>query len=182
MPNFVQEQPPVAFILSEAEGQRSRENGIVAAGAGKVPPGTVVGGAATALSPSNLVVSMHTTSGSTAVDGITPTDGLVSGGVYAVTTNAGVPAAATMTYNGGGLGTLSANATATATDTSTTLRRSTTEFTGITMYGVDATTIAQPVSYIARDAEVNKKAIHYGAGLDTVTIAGLLALGIVVRD
>lgn len=42
MQTFTLGAPNTGFILSEANGHRSRENGIVASGQGKLPPGTVV--------------------------------------------------------------------------------------------------------------------------------------------
>lgn len=70
----------------------------------------------------NLVGTATFTSASTAVTAISPTTGLVTGTQY-VASGPDVPAGATLTYNGGGLGTLSAAATASGTAAALTLTR-----------------------------------------------------------
>lgn len=89
------------FILSEANGHRSRENGVVASGQGKLAAGTVV---------------MDNGSGKL------------------------------IAYAGGD-----------------TTDGGTNEAIGIIMYNVDATSEDVAVAYIARDAEVNQKALVFPA-------------------
>lgn len=62
-----------------------------------------------------------------------------------------------------------------------------TEAAGILLYDADATSADRPVSYLARDAEVNLKLLTYPAettsgGEEAHTIASLKKLGIIARD
>lgn len=52
----------------------------------------------------------------------------------------------------------------------------------IAIYGYAAAGADVPIAYMARDCEVNLKALTYPAGQDAVVVAGLLASGIIARN
>src|SRR5438105_13523250 len=104
---LTQSIPPTAFVLSEAAGQRSRENWLVSLGK-KLKAGEVA--------KIEDAVSLSTTAHlhtNTVMDVLAATTGLVVGDVYAVS-GTGIPAGTTFTYGGSSAGTLSQAATATS--------------------------------------------------------------------
>lgn len=184
METLTQTMPATAFILSEANGQRSRENILVEHGrvlhAGE-------------LAKTEAAVSLTTTGdthSNTTLDGLAATTGLVVGDKYAVT-GSGIPAGTTFTYGGSSAGTLSAASTTTLNDTAIVLTRpagvgawatSADGCAGISLYDVDGTDAAVMASFLVRDAEVNQKNLVIPSGQTAGVISDLLALGIICRN
>jgi hypothetical protein len=184
MTTFTQTVPPTAFILSEANGQRSRENFLVSLGK-KLSAGEVakVEGAVSLATTAHL----HT---NTVMDVLAATTGLVVGDEYAVS-GTGIPAGTTFTYGGASAGTLSQASTATSTGVTFTFTKplgvgpwlvlSDTP-AGVSLYAADGTNAAIEASFIARDAEVNLKLLVFPDASDADVIADLAGIGIICRD
>src|SRR6266404_8148001 len=111
MTTLTQVVPSAAFILSEANGQRSRENYLLSRGK-KLKAGEV----AKVEVAVDLTTNVHTHT-NTVLDVLTSAAGLVVGDVYLVT-GTGIPAGTYFTYGGSSAGVLSQAATATATGVS----------------------------------------------------------------
>jgi hypothetical protein len=186
-----------SFILTEADGHMSRENGVAIAGNGRLKAGTVMqASAAFTLSPTG-----NTTSGSAVVSALSSVAGLVPGRTYAIS-GAGIPAGTMFQYSSGNSITMSKPATATATGAALTATHAAGMIEpwktgqaaiGIIIYPAD--TGGDPaqadldetaghdvaVSYIARLAEVNQYQLVYPAGLDAEVAASLATKNILVR-
>lgn len=180
---LTQVTPPTAFILSEANGQRSRENYLVSHG-DKLKAGEVA-----QVEDAFSLTTNATTHTSTSLTGLVSVAGLVVGEIYVVA-GTGIPAGTTFTYTGSSAGTLSAAATASATVSCAFTRPEGVSswaslgntIAGISLYAVDATDGAVMGSFIARDAEVNTKLLVFPANTDTDVIADLASVGIICRD
>ena len=184
MTTLHQRTPAAAFVLSEANGQRSRQNYLVSRGK-KLAAGEV----AKIEEAVNLTTTGDTHSNTT-LDGLAATTGLVVGDIYAVT-GSGIPAGTYFTYGGSSAGTLSAAATTTLNDTAIVLTRplgagpwlaSGDVPAGVSLYDADATAGAAWASFIARDAEVNIKNLTFPDDADDAVIADLAGIGIICRD
>src|SRR6266404_3748678 len=113
MTTLTQVVPSAAFILSEANGQRSRENFLISRGK-KLKAGEVA--------KVEAAVSLTTTANShtsTTLDSLAAVTGLVVGDVYLVATLSGKAAGVDtyFTYTGTSAGTLSAATTTSLTGT-----------------------------------------------------------------
>ncbi len=184
MTTLTQTTPAAAFILSEANGERSRENLLVSRG--KI---LTVGEVAKVEPAVSLTTTTHTHTNTT-LDVLASAAGLVVGDIYAVT-GTGIPAGTYFTYGGSSAGTLSQAATATATGVSCVFTRPlgvapwlTAGDTpaGISINAVDATAGALMGAFIARDAEVNFKILAFPDAADADVIADLASIGIICRD
>jgi hypothetical protein len=184
MTTLTQTFPPAGFILSEANGQRSRENFLVSLGK-KLKAGQVA-----KVEPAvSLATTAHIHT-NTVMDVLAAVTNLVVGDVYAVT-GTGIPAGTTFTYGGSSAGTLSQAATGTSTGVTFTftkpagtgpwLQLSDTA-AGVSINDVDATTAAVMGSFIARDAEVNLKLLVFPADTDADVISDLAGIDIICRD
>jgi hypothetical protein len=184
MTTLTQTFPPAGFILSEANGQRSRENLLLSRGK-KLTAGMVA--------KVEAAVSLTTTASThtnTTLDTLAATTNLVTGDIYHVT-GTGIPANTYFTKGSGASGTLSQAATATANLVAVVFSRplgigpwlqlSDTP-AGVSLNDVDATLGAVMASVIARDAEVNLKRLVFPNGSDADVIADLAGLEIICRD
>lgn len=199
------------FILSEAEGARSRENGLLlngetvvagqvlglvrvgagssAAQAGNVGNGVMgaitVGAGAKAGVYHLIIVEPATNAGAFVLedpDGIEVGHGNVAaafsaGGIGFTLADGATDFSAGDGFNitvAAGSGKLRAFATAN-TDGSQNPR-------AVALYGNVASGADLAVAYIARDCEVNLKALTFPAGQDAAVIAGLLERGIICRN
>jgi hypothetical protein len=187
MTTLTQTLPSAAFILSEANGQRSRENFLLSRG-----KSLAVGEVAKVEDAVSLTTTANTHT-STTLDGLAANTGLIVGDVYLVATLSGKAASVDtyFTYTGSSAGTLSAATTTSLTGTALVLTRAAGAGpwlvagdtpAGISMYAVDATDGAMMASFIARDAEVNIKMLEFPTDADTDIIADLAGLGIICRD
>jgi hypothetical protein len=183
--------PPTAFILSEASGQRSRENFLV-------PKGKILrAGEVAKVEDAVSLTTTGDTHTNTTLDGLAATAGLVVGDVYLVSTLSGKAAGVDtyFTYTGAGAGTLSAATTTTLNDTALVLTRpigvgpwlvAGDTPAGISLYDVDAIAEAKWASFIARDAEVNLKMLIFPNPDDLSAmgdvITDLAGIGIICRD
>jgi hypothetical protein len=170
--------------MSEANGQRSRENYLVPQGR-KLKAGEV----AHVEDAVDLTTTTHTHSNTT-LDTLASVTGLVVGDVYSAV-GTGIPVGATFTYTGSNAGTLSAAATTTATGVSVQFTRPlgtgpwlvlADTPAGISLYAVDATDGDMQASFVARDAEVNLKLLVFPTNSDADVIADLASLGVICRD
>jgi len=184
MTTFTQAVPPTAFILSEANGQRSRENFLVSLG-----KTLTAGEVAKVENAVSLATTAHIHT-NTVMDVLAATTNLVVGDVYAVT-GTGIPAGTTFTYTGASAGTLSQAATGTSTGVTFTFTKPLgvgpwlvigDTPAGVSLYAVDSTAAAVQGSFIARDAEVNLKLLAFPDGSDADVISDLAGLGIICRD
>lgn len=183
MTTLTQVTPPTAFILSEANGQRSRENFLMSRGK------TIKAGEVARVEDAVDLTTNATTHTNTSLTGLVSVVGLVSGDVYLVT-GTGIPAGTYFTYTGSSAGTLSQAATASATVSCHFTRPEGVSSwaalgntpAGVSLYAIDATDGAVMGSFIARDAEVNTKLLVFPANTDSDVIADLASLGIICRD
>jgi hypothetical protein len=182
MSTLEQTTPPVAFLLSEATGQRSRENFLLSLGK-KLKAGEV----AKVEDAVDLTTNANTHTNTT-LDSLVSVVGLVVGDVYAIT-GTGIVAGTTFTYTGSSAGTLSIAATGTATHSMHITKpagvgpwlTSGDTSAGVSMYAADGTTAALMASFIARDAEVNLPRLVFPTDADADVIAALAAIGVICR-
>lgn len=183
--SFALGAPNTGFVLSEADGHYSRENGVVILGQ-QLKAGTVVQTTEFSSTP-----NVTTTSGSTAA-ALDATTGLIPGRTYAISAS-GIPADTTFVAPETGLDiVLSHAATAThSTPEAATVSHAAdmleawdgsddTNAVGVLLYNVNATEMDVGASYIARNAEVNLKGLFYPDTFDP-TLA-LANIGIIARD
>jgi hypothetical protein len=181
---FTDTPTAASFILSEANGHRSRDNALVTHGQ-KLAAGEV----AKTDAAFSLVTTGNTHS-NTVLDVLAATTGLVSGETYDVA-GSGIAAGTKFTFTGGAAGTLSVAAATTLTGTAITITRAAGSRpwtgaadtpVGISINDVDATTGQMMASFIVRDAEVNFKLLKYPGGQGAAVTTDLLGNGIIVRD
>lgn len=183
MSTLTQAMPAAAFVLSEATGNRSRENFLLERGK------TLKAGEVAKFEDAVDLTANAATHTNTTLDSLASTTGLIVGDKYAVT-GTGIPAGTYFTYTGSSAGTLSQAATASATVSVHFTRAagvgpwlvSGDSSAGISLYTVDATAGAMMASFIARDAEVNIKNLTFPTNSDDDVIADLAAVGIICRD
>ncbi len=187
MTTLTQTMPAAAFILSEANGQRSRENYLLSRGK------TLRAGELAKVEPAVSLTTTANSHTSTVLDTLAAVTGLVVGDVYLVSTLSGKAAGVDtyFTYTGSSAGTLSAATTTSLTGTALVLTRPVgvgpwlvlaNTAAGLSINPVDATAGAVMASFIARDAEVNLKNLTFPASSDADVIADLAGLGIICRD
>ena len=187
---LTQSIPPAAFVLSEANGQRSRENWLVSLGK-KLKAGEVA-----KIEDAVDLTTTANTHNNTTLDTIAATTGLMVGDVYTVTGTA-IPANTTFTFNGSSAGTLSHAATATGAGVTVHITKPSglgpwlvlgDRPAGVALYDADATDGEIMASFIARDAEVNLKMLIFpgfdGDDLAPIgdVISDLAGIGIICRD
>lgn len=182
--NVVMGKPNTGFILSEGNGQRSRENGLV-----PFPNVLAAGTVIKAMAAVALSTTADYAEDGTAVTDLASVAGLVVGQSYGIT-GAGIPADTKLTYGpAANTGTLSKPATAAGANAAVVISHPAglqawaaegETPLGILLYNIDASVTDMGASYIARDAEVNKKALVYPDGEDPT--ADLADIGIIVRD
>ncbi len=183
-----QGRPAAGFILSEGNGNISRENMVVARGVGACSPGQVMRDGAI-----NIVTTGDTHT-STTLDDIADIAGLIEGVTYAVA-GADIPADTTFVANGTDSVVLSHAATGTTNDLAITITKAAGELvkwrgtpdaaTAILIDGVHvaaSVAAAVPVAVVAREAEVKGASLVYPDGKDAEVRAALAAAGIIVRD
>lgn len=198
------------FILSEAEGARSRENGTMLSGetwvAGQVLGQVEVGAGVAAAQAGNtgngvmgaITVGAGAKVGVYHLEIIEPA---ANAGTFILEDPDGIQVATgavAAAFSAGGIGfTLADGSTdfvagdgfnITVAAGSGKLRKFATANTdgsqhprAISIYGGTATADT-PIAYIARDCEVNLKAITFPAGQEAAVIAGLLERGIIARN
>jgi hypothetical protein len=199
------------FVLSEAEGARSRENGTLLTGetvvAGQVLGEVEVGTGAAVAQAGNtgngvmgaITVGAGAKAGVYHLEIIEPA---ANAGTFLIEDPDGIEVGTgnvAAAFSAGGIGfTLADGATdfvtgdgfnITVAAGSGKLRAFATANTdgsqhprAISLYNATATGADHAVSYIARDCEVNLKSLTYPAGQDAAVIAGLLERGIVARN
>lgn len=183
MTTLTQTLPAASFVLSEANGQRSRENFLLSRGK------TLKAGEVAKIEDPVDLTTNATTHTTTALTGLVSVVDLIVGDIYAVT-GTGIPAGTYFSYDGSSAGTLSKAATASATVSC--------HFTrpqgvgpwlvlgdapaGVSLYAADASAGAVMASFIARDAEVNTKNLTFPADADDDVIADLAGIDIICRD
>jgi hypothetical protein len=183
MTTLTQKAPPAGFILSEANGERSRDNYLLSHGK------TLGAGEVAKVEDAVDLTTNATTHTNTTLDSLVSVVGLVVGDIYAVT-GTGIPAGTTFTYGGSSAGTLSAAATASATVSCHFTRplgigpwlTVSDSPAGVSIYDADATAGAIMASLIARDAEVNLKRLVFPDSSDADVVSDLAGLGIICRD
>ena len=195
---------PFAFVISEAAGQRSRENGKVKSGQNVLAAGTVLALAAgTAVAAANAG-----NTGNGAMGAITVT-APAKAGVYRLTITAPATNAGSFIVedpDGVEIGTGNVGSAFSAGGLAFTLADGATDFVagdgftitvtaaatqiawasgdpvvGILGYKVDATSADIAAPYLARDAEVNVNTLTFPASTDAEVTAGLARLGIIAR-
>lgn len=193
MPSFTEHRRSLSFVLSEGEGNISRENGVV--GAGQVlEAGTVI-----QLTPAfSLTTTADTQNGDATLSNLASAAGLVPGRTYEVS-GVGIPAEATFVMGESGADEVIMDrpSTADGTGVAVTIVQEIGQIeawvTGQTVLGIlgyrqdtsngpGGQNKDVPAMYIARLAEVNKKALVFPAGTDVAMTAGLHDLNIIVRD
>lgn len=198
------------FLLSEADGARSRENGTLLNGetvvAGQVLGEVEVGTASAAADAGNtgtgtfgaITVGAGAKAGVYHLEIIEPA---ANAGTFIVEDPDGIEVATGtvgVAFAAGGLGFTLGDATdfvagdgfkITVAAGSGKLRAFATANTdgsqhprAIALYNNSASGADLPIAYIARDAEVNLKSLTYPSGQDAAVIAGLLDRGIIARN
>jgi len=177
---------PGSFILTEANGQRSRENGVVALGIGPLEAGTLMRS-----SEGFSLTTTGDTHTNTTLDAIADVTGLVDGRRYAIS-GTGIPAGTTFVKGASDTAvTLSQAATASGTGVAITITEDVAQLevwesgddaAGLIIYPVDATDMDVGVSYIARDAEVNLKQLVLPDGDEAEAVTAMAAIGIICRN
>jgi Bacteriophage lambda head decoration protein D len=198
------------FVLSEGNGAISRENGTLLSGesvvAGQVLGAVEVGAASATADAGNTGTGTFgtITVGAGAKAGVYHLEIIEPGtnaGVFYLEDPDGIEVATGtvgVAFNQGGLAFTLSDATdfvsgdgfkITVAAGSGKLRAFATAHTDgsqhptvISLYTVDATDGDKAISYIARHAEVNLKALTYPSGQDSAVIAGLLTRGIIARN
>jgi hypothetical protein len=187
MTTLTQKEPAAGFVLSEANGLRSRQNYLLSHGKG------LLAGEVAKVEEAVSLTTTGDTHTNTTLDGLAATTGLVVGDVYVVTTLSGKAAGVVtyFTYTGTSAGTLSAATTTTLNDTALVLTRaagvgpwlvSGDTPAGISLYDVDGTDAALMISVLARAAEVNLQRIVFPDDSDADVISDLAEIGIICRD
>lgn len=197
------------FVLSEADGARSRENGTLLTGetvvAGQVLGAVEVGTAAAVADAGNTGTGTFgaITVGAGAKAGVYHLEIIEPGtnaGTFILEDPDGIEVGTGtvgVAFSAGGIGFTLGDATdfvagdgfkITVAAGSGKLRAFATANTdgsqhprAIALYGNTASADL-PISYIARDAEVNLKSLTYPSGQDSAVIAGLLTRGIIARN
>jgi hypothetical protein len=176
--------PPGAFILSEANAMRARENYPLSLGK------TLKAGGVAKVEPAVDLTTTASTHTNKTLDTLAAVTDLVVGDVYAIS-GTGIPTGTTFTYTGTSAGTLSAAATASGTGVSMHITKPAgvgpwlvvgDTPAGVSIYDMDATAAALMGSFIARDAEVNLKLLVFPADSDADVVSDLAGLGIVCRN
>jgi hypothetical protein len=183
---------PLEFLISEANGQRSREKVTLAPHTAKLEPGTVLGrrstGAVVTASGSGTTLTVATlTSGKLAI-GQTISGTGVPAGTKIVAYGTGVGGTGTYTTS---QATTSDSATITASGPGEyapfddDLADGTETAAGVLAYPAEANDADEEVTIIARDAEVQADLLQWASGNDADDkangIAELAAIGIVAR-
>lgn len=180
---------PLEFLVSEANGQRSREQVTLAAHDAKIEPGTVLGRRSQAAEVTG------------AISGTTLTVSVVTSGKLAIgqtITGSGVTAGTKITAYGtgtGGTGTYTVSASQSVGSTTLTaagageyapfdadLEDGTETAVAVLAYPSEANSANELATVIARDAEVQASLLQFAdPGDKDAGIAGLAALGIIAR-
>jgi hypothetical protein len=192
MTSFTEFRSPLQFLLSEGDGNISRENGVVAAGQ-VLEAGTVI-----QLTPAfSLVTTGDLQAGDRTLSNLASSTGLLPGRTYEVA-GTGIPAGATFVMGESGADEVIMDRASTADETGTaiTITQDIGQIeawvTGQTVLGIlgyrcDSSSgqggqdADVPAMYIARLATVNKNALIFPSGTDAEVASGLADLNIIVR-